>query len=80
MTKPRTRGEQVFYDEGITMSIIECVAESEPHFPLSRASVHAGQDPVYNPVMLRRLRKSIEHAKQGKYVVKTMEELRRMEG
>ncbi|MDR3171598.1 MAG: hypothetical protein LBU17_08230 [Treponema sp.] len=34
----------------------------------------AEQDPVYNPAMLRRLHQSIEHAKQGKYVVKTMEE------
>ncbi|MDR3341967.1 MAG: hypothetical protein LBT14_04110 [Treponema sp.] len=38
----------------------------------------AEQDPVYNPAMIRHIKESIEQIKQGRYVVKTMEELERM--
>jgi DNA-damage-inducible protein J len=75
----KTQAEQVFDNAGVTMStavsifLRQVVAQRELPFTLP-----AEQDPVYNPAMLRRLHQSIEHAKQGKYVVKTMEELRRM--
>ncbi|MDR3333377.1 MAG: type II toxin-antitoxin system RelB/DinJ family antitoxin [Treponema sp.] len=78
----KAQAEQVFNNAGVTMStavsffLRQVVAHRELPFPLP---AHDGQDPVYNPAMLRRLHQSIEHAKQGKYVVKTMEELRRME-
>jgi DNA-damage-inducible protein J len=80
----RTRAEQVFDHAGITLTtavtlfLSQVAARRELPFPLPD-SVHDEQDPVYNLAMLRRLHQSIEHAKQGKYVVKTMEELRRME-
>jgi TolB-like protein len=41
-------------------------------------SLPAGQGPVYNPAMIQHIKESIEQIKEGRYVVKTMEELERM--
>jgi DNA-damage-inducible protein J len=78
----KTRAEQIFDNAGISMAtaltlfLNQVVARRKLPFSLPKP---AEQDPIYNPAMMRRLRQSIEHAKQGKFVVKTMEELRRME-
>jgi DNA-damage-inducible protein J len=81
----KTRAEQVFDNVGITMAtavslfLNQVVARRKLPFSLPKTSVPAEQDPIYNPAMMRHLKKSIEQMKQGQYVVKTMEELRRME-
>jgi DNA-damage-inducible protein J len=79
----RTRAEQVFDNAGITLTtavslfLNQVAARQELPFPLPDP-VHDEQDPIYNPAMLRHIKKSIEQMKQGRYVVKTMEELERM--
>jgi DNA-damage-inducible protein J len=81
----KTRAEQVFDHAGISMAtaltlfLNQVVVRRKLPFSLPKTPEPIEQDPIYNPAMMRRLRQSIEHAKQGKFVVKTMEELRRME-
>jgi DNA-damage-inducible protein J len=80
----RTRAEQVFDNVGITLTtavslfLNQVAARRELPFPLPDPVHDDEQDPVYNPAMLRHIKESIEQIKQGRYVVKTMEELERM--
>jgi DNA-damage-inducible protein J len=77
----RTRAEQVFDNAGITLTtavslfLDQVATRQELPFSLPK---HDEQDPIYNPAMLRHIKESIEQIKQGRYVVKTMEELERM--
>jgi hypothetical protein len=72
MAALRCTGIGAMRDGGTRMTELSILIDDD-------VTTQAEQDPVYNPAMIQRLHQSIEHAKQGKYVVKTMEELRRME-
>jgi DNA-damage-inducible protein J len=41
-------------------------------------AITAEPDPFYNPTNMKWLEQSIEQGKQGRYIIKTMEELERM--
>jgi DNA-damage-inducible protein J len=81
----KIQAEQVFDTAGITMTtavslfLNQVAARRKLPFSLPKTLAPVEQDPVYNPAMLRHIKKSIEQMKQGRYVEKTMEELRRME-
>ena len=45
---------------------------------IDKAASTANDDGFYDEANIRRLERSLEHAKQGKIIVKTMEELERM--
>ena len=76
----KEQAEWFFNELGLNMSsafnifVRQCLRQGKIPFEISLAS-----DPFYNPANIAVLRKSIQEANEGKFIVKTLAELRAME-
>jgi DNA-damage-inducible protein J len=75
----KEQAEALFKRMGLTMSaavtlfLHQVILHSAIPFKIS-----AGEDPLYNPAMMARIKESISQFEQGRYVEKSLEELDRM--